>query len=141
MTVSLKCEINTLCYPKAALFAFALALVAYNALAVVETAIAAEHGSQALDELSSYYVALEIAQTTDGMLVALPEERWRIATTITAAKFAKHLRSIAAYVDMEVYRKAKRGPKKKKPPKKKNRRSVHVSSARILAQRKQSSAC
>lgn len=136
LTVSLNCEINTLCYPKAALFAFALALVAYNAMAVVETAIAKGHGRSEAEELSSYYVALEIAETTDGMLIALPAERWLMACNITAEEMAKQLCRIAKYVDMDVYRKSKRGPKKKKPPKKNNRNSVHVSSARILAQRK-----
>jgi hypothetical protein len=32
-TVHLACEVNTLGYPKAALFGFAVAVVAYNALA------------------------------------------------------------------------------------------------------------
>lgn len=141
LTVSLNCEINTLCYPKAALFAFSLALVAYNAMAVVETAIAAAQGREQSNELSSYYLALEIAQTTDGMLIALPIEKWQIATSITADKFAKQLSRIAAQVDMTVYRKSKRGPKKKKPPKKNNRDSVHLSTARILAKRKQKNAC
>jgi hypothetical protein len=141
LTVSLNCEINTLCYPKAALFAFALALVAYNAMALVETAIAAEQGREEANELSSYYLALEIAETTDGMLIALPPERWQSAGTLTAEKLATKLCIIAAQVDIDVYRRSKRGPKKRKPPKKNNRDSVHVSSARILAERKKKSAC
>jgi hypothetical protein len=141
LTVSLNCEINTLCYPKAALYAFALALVAYNAIALVETAIAAALGREEANQLSSYYIALEIAETTDGMLIALPPESWKIACSITAKKLAKQLCIIAAQVDMEAYRKSKRGPKKKKPPKKNNRDSVHVSSARLLDERKQKSAC
>ena len=86
LTVSLNCEINTLCYPKAALFAFALALVAYNAMAIVQTAITAEKGREQANELSSYYIALEIAETTDGMLIALPPELWQDACTTTTEK-------------------------------------------------------
>jgi len=141
LTVSLNCEINTLCYPKAALFTFALALVAYNAMAVIQTAVAAAKGRDQANELSSYYVALEIAETTDGMLIAVPPDKWQIASTLTTEKLATHLLEIADNVDMEVYRKSKRGPKKKKPPRKNNRDSVHVSSARILAERMQKNAC
>ena len=35
LTEALCCEINTLCYPKAALFGFCVALVTYNVLGVV----------------------------------------------------------------------------------------------------------
>lgn len=38
LTETLSCEINTLGYPKAALFAFCMALVAYNVLSVVKAA-------------------------------------------------------------------------------------------------------
>ena len=38
ITTTLSCEIQTLGYPKAALFAFCLALVAYNAVSVIKAA-------------------------------------------------------------------------------------------------------
>ena len=38
LTTTLSCEMRTLGYPKAALFAFCLALVAYNAVAVIKAA-------------------------------------------------------------------------------------------------------
>ena len=44
---------------------------------------------------------------------------------------------VAGAIDLEVYRKTVRGPKKPKPKKKHKKRSVHVSSAKILAQRQQ----
>ena len=43
-------EINTLGYPKAALFGFCLALVAYNVLAVVLAALRSVHGEETVDE-------------------------------------------------------------------------------------------
>src|SRR6202040_3112458 len=71
-------EINTLGYPKAALFGFCLALVAYNMLAVVMAALRSVHGAQTIDqELSLYYVANDIAQTSHGMMIAIPEDEWR----------------------------------------------------------------
>jgi IS4 transposase len=53
-------EINTLGYPKAALFGFCVALVAYNALAVVKAALRKVHGEATIDnELSGYYRSQE----------------------------------------------------------------------------------
>src|SRR5262245_35940616 len=46
LTVALKCELNTLGYPKAALFGFAVAVVAYNVLAVLKAAMRAVHGEE-----------------------------------------------------------------------------------------------
>ena len=135
LTVALNCEVNTLCYPKAALFVFALALVAYNAIAVVEAAIAREHGRQEAELLSHYYMALEISQATDGMLVALPIERWLELATIPLPKYISALRDIAKGIDLSVYRKSIRGPKKPKPKKRRQKRKVHVSVAKILTQR------
>src|SRR6266852_3628539 len=60
VTTTLTCEIKTLCYPKAALFVFCLALVAANAVAVIKAALRAAHGEDAADQLSGYYLALEV---------------------------------------------------------------------------------
>ncbi len=61
----MNCEIKPLCYPKAALFCFASALLMYNAFAVMTAAIAAEHGRQKAELLSHDDVASEIAEATD----------------------------------------------------------------------------
>ena len=44
LTVALGCEVKTLGYPKAALFAFSVAVVAYNVLAVLKGAMRVVHG-------------------------------------------------------------------------------------------------
>ncbi len=57
LTENLCCEINTLCYPKAALFTFCLALIAYNVLSVVQAAYISVHGIDKIEtEVSSYYL-------------------------------------------------------------------------------------
>jgi hypothetical protein len=72
-------EINTLGYPKAALFAFCLALVAYNVLAVVLAALRGVHGEDRVDhEVSLYYIANELSTTYTGMMIAIPEPEWDI---------------------------------------------------------------
>lgn len=74
VTATLACEVNTLCYPKAALFVFSLALLASNAVAVVKASLRAVHGEKEADKLSGYYLALEIKQVHEGMMIALPAE-------------------------------------------------------------------
>src|SRR5215510_7649749 len=67
ITTTLSCEINMLGYPKAALFTFCLALLAYNAVSLIKAALRSAHGRQKVnDEVSSYYLALEIGRTYDG---------------------------------------------------------------------------
>lgn len=136
MTVAMNCEIKPLCYPKAALFCFASALMAYNAFAITKGAIAAELGRQEAEMLSHYYMAVEIAEATDGMLVALPDERWTEMETISTADFTTEIRTIISRIDMSRYRKAIRGPKKPPPKRTNKRNSVHVSTKRILDKRR-----
>jgi len=100
LTTTLRCEVSTLCYPRAALFAFATALVAYNAVSVVETAIRAEHGSAEADQLSKYYMALEIASSTDGMAVVLEDSDFDTYREMPVAEFCQALRDVAEHIDI-----------------------------------------
>jgi IS4 transposase len=137
LEATLEGELQTLCYPQAALFAFAMALVAYNVLSTVKAALRAEHGTNKVQqEVSGYYLAEEAAATWRGMMIVLPAKYWQeqFAHT-TPAEMARFLRRAAAHVSLAAFRKHPRG-KKKKPPStmnKKHRR--HVSTARILKQR------
>lgn len=139
LSTAMKCEIKPLCYPKAALFCFACALVAYNALAITKGAVAAEHGRAEREMLSHYYLALEIAETTAGMLIVLPTERWDEMGAISQVDFATQVRRIISGMDLSRYRKSIRGPKKKPPKRTNKRNSVHVSTKRILDERKKKS--
>ncbi|WP_372718921.1 hypothetical protein [Novipirellula sp.] len=137
MTVALNCEIKPLCYPKAALFCFASALMAYNAFAIMKGAVAAEHGRAESEMLSHYYLALEISEATDGMLVALPEHRWEEMDAIDCDEFAAEVQAIISGIDLSRFRKSNRGPKKTPPERTNETKSVHVSSKRILDKRKE----
>lgn len=138
LTDSLRCEIKPLCYPKAALFGFAIALVAYNALSLVQAAIHAAHGKKSNSKLSFYYLALEISQATDGMLVALPSSLWTALNSLSAEAIARALLQIAGNMDLTYYSKSMRGPKKPKPKPKHLKRNVHVSTMKLLAERENS---
>jgi Transposase DDE domain len=130
-------EINTLGYPKAALFGFCLALVAYNMLAVVLAALRSVHGVQVIDqELSLYYVANDIAQTYHGMMMAIPEEEWRVFSRMRPAELVATLRELAQKVCLKAYRKTPRGPKKPRPKHEGTPKASHVSTAKLLRERK-----
>jgi hypothetical protein len=126
-------EINTLGYPKAALFGFCLALVAYNMLAVVMAALRSVHGAQIIDEeLSLYYVANDIAQTYHGMMIAIPEDEWRVFSRMRPAEMVATLRELAHKVSLKAYRKSPRGPKKPRPKREGTTKTSHVSTAKLL---------
>jgi hypothetical protein len=135
VTTTLTCEVNTLCYPKAALFVFCLALMAANAVAVIQAALRAAHGAAAADELSGYYLALEVKQVQPGMLIALPPACWEVFRGLPAPQFAAVLKEMAARVDLEAYRKSRRGPKKPPPKKTSYQNGGHVSTHKLLKER------
>jgi hypothetical protein len=136
MAENLEGEINTLGYPKAALFGFCMALVSYNIFSVVRAAIRAAHGREKEKNVSTYYMADEIAATYRGMMIALPAEYWTEQFShLTPRQMAKALVSIAKKIKLPKYRKHKQSPKKNRK-KKKPQPSNHVSTAQILANRK-----
>jgi hypothetical protein len=136
LTTTLRCEVSTLCYPRAALFAFATAVLAYNAITVLETAIRAEHGKEVADQLSKYYMASEIASTTDGISVVLEGSDFDIYRDMPVAEFCQALRDVAQHIDINYYRKTTRGPKKRVKKVLHNKKQTHVSVAKILKERK-----
>ena len=134
---TLACEIDTLCYPKAALFAFCLGLLAINAVALVKAALRAEHGAEAVREkLSAYYLVLEIRQTYAGMMVAIPPRHWSVFAQCSDRQMACLLKEIAGHVSLQRYRKTTRGPKKPPPKRKRYKNGEHVATYRLIAERK-----
>jgi len=136
ITTTLACEINTLGYPKAALFTFCLALLAYNAVSLVKAALRSAHGRQKVnDEVSSYALSLEISRTYDGMMIAIPAPHWVLFRVLSDQAFANVLRELASSVNLSRYQKHPRGPKKKPPERTAYQNGKHVSTAKLLAQR------
>src|SRR5215204_2690148 len=97
LTETLTCEINTLAYPKAALFGFCVALVAYNVLATVRAALRSEHGGAAVEaQVSNYHLANEVATTYEGMMIALPPSEWAPLGRLSLTELAGFLREVAS---------------------------------------------
>lgn len=126
-------EINSLGYPKAALFGFCVALVAYNVLAVVKAALRSRHGEKKIaHEVSGYYLAGHLGRTYDGMMIALPEEHWGIFLRMSAETFHRTLLELAKKVNLAKFKKHPRGPKKPQAKRSRDSKRPHVSTARLL---------
>ena len=126
-------EINALGYPRAALFGFCVALLAYNVLAVVKAALRSVHGEQKIaDEVSGYYLAGHLSRTYDGMMIAIPEHEWRLFQEMSTPRFIQILHELAGKVDLAKFRKHKRGPKKPRQKRTQNAKQPHVSTAKLL---------
>ncbi len=125
-------EIETLAYPKAALLGFALALVAYNILSVMIAALDAAHDKPVRQEISGYYIALEISATFLALMQLTEAVDWRFIAHLTPYEFAVWLRETARNVPLRTLKKHPRGPKKpsSKPPP--NQKQPHVSTYQLL---------
>jgi len=134
MTNTLKCELNTLGYPKAALFSFSVAAVCFNVLSVIVTALQQAHGDKLENGVSLYSVASEVSGTYQGMMIALPAEFWTPYKTMTYGQLGQLLLEWAQKADITRYRKPKRKPSKR--TKREYGGKKHVSTHRLLMAKK-----
>jgi IS4 transposase len=136
LEATLHSEINALGDPKAALFAFCVALVAYNVLSTLKAALRSVHGETVVaEEVSGYYMADEIQRTHRGMMIAIPEDEWAVCHDLTAVELADVLVRLARSVSLPKLRKHPRGPKKPRPKKQSGAQVKHVATAKILEAR------
>ena len=136
LTTTMTCEVKSLGHPLAALFVFCTAMVAYNGICVLLTALAEVHGVQEVQELSAYSLSQEIAKSTDGLQVIFTEEEWNALVPPSPKRRARFLIHVAKQVDLERHRKSHRGPKKKPPKRTGYKNGGHVSTAKVLASSK-----
>ena len=142
LTQTLNGEIPSLGYPKAALFAFAVALVSYNIAATIRGALRAKFGHKEVEpNVSDYYIANEVRVTSGGMDVALDEDIWVPFQSMPAPELAETLLDYAGHVRLSRFRRRPRGPKKPVPPRTKHTGKPHVSTARLLSSRVRVTGC
>jgi IS4 transposase len=135
----LNSEINTLGYPRAALFGFCVALVAYISMSVVKAALGSVHGVDFIEQnVSGYYVANEIEGVYQGMMIVISSEHWIVFRDMPPSDLVRLLKKLAGKVKLSKYKKHSRGPKKPQPKRIAMKNKPHVSTARILAERKKS---
>lgn len=137
MTVQLRCEINTLGYPRAALFGFAVAAVAFNTVAVVMAALRAAHPETNIQaDISTYYIANEMANMAESLDTIIDPEDWQPIKEVTVPVLAAWLLLLAGRAQLRKYTKHPRGQKKMTPAKKNDPTKPHLSTARLLSHRK-----
>jgi IS4 transposase len=136
LTTHLRCELNTLGYPKAALFAFCVAASSYNVLAALKGVLRGVHGEEKVEqEVSNFYLTNEIQSVYGGMMVALPPTTWKRFQKMSMAKLADQLLQWGSDADLSRYLKHPRGPKKPKA-KLPNARAKHVATSKLLEQQR-----
>jgi len=67
------------------------------------------------------------------MMIALSEEEWLIFRNMTLSKLRDILSELAEKVNLDKYRKNRRGPKKEATKREKYQKHPHVSTAKLLA--------
>ena len=136
LAVALECEINTLCYPKAALFGFCVGLVVYNLMGVVKGALRGVHGEAEAGQMSAYYMADEMGGVYRGMMIAIPEPHWRRVCPDECPGVCLCAGAVGREHQPGAVPQTHRGPKKPKEKRHYDPAHPHVSTARILHQRK-----
>jgi IS4 transposase len=133
-------EVRTLGYPRAALFAFSVAVLAFNVLSTIRTAIERQHGidRQGSGALSFFYVANEIRSSHKGMMIAVLTEAWRSFDDLSSKELSRVFLDVAARVAPKTLRKHPRGSKKvlKKGYAPGHIARSHLATARVLAGKK-----
>ena len=137
ITDTFNCELNTLGYPKAALFVFSMAVVAFNILSTVKTALKSVHGVGKVEAgLSDYYLVEEVQATYRGMAIALPSPVWSPLVQMSLTEFAQTLKQWASFIDLKRFCSHPRQKKKKKKKPTYDPKHPHRSTARLLQQLK-----
>lgn len=137
LTTILKCEVNALGYPKAALFGFCVAVAASNVFAALRAALRAAHGADKVEaEVSNYYLVDEVAGNYRGMMIAIPAEKWKALRACEVPTLAQWLVELASRTNLKRFRKSPRGPKKPRQRRTRFTREKHISTAKLLAAEK-----
>ncbi len=109
-------EIQTLAYPKAALFSFSMALVTYNFLATLKAALGSVHGIGKIDaSLSDFYLVDEIQGTYRGMMIAIPSQQWQIFRTYSLDQMGQLLQQLAKPRESQTFSQSHKKSEEKTP--------------------------
>ena len=136
LEASLHGEIDTLGYPQAAWFAFGIALVSYNVLRTLKTAIRAVHGEAVADTISGSDRAEEVAGPHRGMLIAIPKDEWVVFHDVSSEEMGQVRKRWAGAIRLDEYRKQPRGPKKPRPERQSGAEIKHVATSKLLKNQK-----
>jgi hypothetical protein len=134
---NLQSELSTLGYPGAAVFTFAVALVASNVFAIVHAAMTKAHESHSEADatpatFSDFAIVEEVRSVHRGMSLVLDGPHWTPFRDLSPSRFATTLLGWARHIKWTQFRKARRGPKGPRPKRSRFLDTPHVSTARLL---------
>ena len=130
-------EIKSLGHPRAALLGFAVAVVAYNVLSLLQRAVEHAHRQQTPElEVSTYHLSVQVKSGYEGMLIAVPAEHWPSSASQDPQTLAQTLLRLAQRILPKQVATSKRGPKTIQPKGYVDAHvaSAHVSTARLIKQ-------
>ena len=122
-------EIDTLCYPEAALFALSCSYVAYNIMQCLVSSIETSH-PEAKGPVSAYHVAHEVSSSYYGLSISTEDSDWEEFTQASPMELGRMLLELGAKVNYSRF--SKRPPPKKPPTRKPTVRKNHTSTAKLL---------
>jgi IS4 transposase len=131
----LESEVRSLGRPRAALLAFGVAVLAYNVLSVVKSAVEASHDLEAAKmQVSTYYIAAEVKFAYGGMMMVVEPKDWERQEGESAEQLSAALLELAKKVKPSTLRKHPRAAKKKvkKGYASGKEARQHVATARVL---------
>jgi hypothetical protein len=132
LTDLLHCELPSLGYPRAALFAFSTSVIAGNALAILKGSLRSTHGDELVAELSNHALVNDIAEVYPGMMIAVPPPEWSPVEERSVVQVAELLGELAARVPVERMLRSRRGPKKPRTARSSGSRIHHVATKKLL---------
>jgi IS4 transposase len=134
----LNSEMTSFGHPRAALLGFAVSVLAYNVLTLIQRCVEQAHQRQhePSPEVSTYHLALQIRSSFQGLLIAVPTECWPSWHKADPCRLVEHLLCLARHLDPRQGVTSKRKPKPKTPKGYVDAKAArtHVATARVLAQ-------
>ena len=119
----------------AALFTFCIALVTYNVLSVVKAALRNVHGNDKIETESSYYLTDEIKGYLQRDDCDSPQE-WCVFQNMTFTELSQILKHLAGLIKLRAFCRHPRSPKKHQLLRTYFKNRPHVSTFKILNQKK-----
>ena len=132
----LESEVATLGHPQAALLTFGVAVVAGNALSVVERSVSTARDDELKAKegsISLHAVAVEVQRAHGGMLIAVEEKTWAKYDGYSAKALVELLLVVAQHASLRILLKKPRSkPKQKRPQRTRAEALKRASTSRLL---------